>query len=83
MGPPLINERLLRSQMALQGISAKVLAQQLKTSTSTIYRRIKGKTAFTVPEIQTCVKTLSLDTDMACKIFFCSDFVLKDKTNEP
>ena len=68
-----IDRNLLRSQMVLRGVTCKDLADAQGWSMTTVYRKINGSVAFTVPEIQTCVKRLALDTETANAIFFNSD----------
>lgn len=70
MDGAMINRNLLKSQMTLRGITGKALADAQGWSSTTAYRKINGKVAFTAPEIQVCVELLSLDSDTASKIFF-------------
>lgn len=79
MDGAMINRNLLKSQMTLRGINGKALADAQGWSSTTAYRKINGKVAFTAPEIQVCVELLSLDSETASKIFFCRENVLKDK----
>ena len=67
-----INRNLLKSQMALRGISGKSLASAQGWSTTTVYRKINGSVAFTAPEIQICVELLTLDSEIAGRIFFAN-----------
>lgn len=70
MDGAMINRNLLKSQMTLHGITGKALADAQGWSTTTAYRKINGKVAFTAPEIEVCVELLSLDSETASKIFF-------------
>ena len=70
MDGAMINRNLLKSQMALRGVTAKALADAQSWSSTTTYRKINGKAAFTAPEIQVCVELLTLDSETAGKIFF-------------
>ena len=70
MDSVLINRNLLKAQMTLCGISTKAIADAQNWSMSTAYRKTTGKVAFTAPEIQVCVELLTLDSDIANKIFF-------------
>jgi len=70
MDGAIINSNLLKSQMVLRGVSAKDLATVQGWSASTVDRKINGKTAFTAPEIQSCVTLLQLDSETASQIFF-------------
>ena len=70
MDGAMINRNLLKSQMTLRGITGKALADAQGWSSTTAYRKINGKVAFTAPEIQVCVELLSLDSEIARQIFF-------------
>ena len=50
----MINTRLLQAHMVLNGVTAKDLADAQGWSVRNAYRKIKGETAFTVPEVQIC-----------------------------
>ena len=65
--------------MTLKGVTTKDLADAQGWSMSTAYRKITGKVAFTVPEVQLCKELLDLDAPTTNAIFFCGCFVLKDK----
>jgi len=73
MDGAIINTNLLKSKMALHGITAKDLAIAQGWSPATVNRKITGKTAFTAPEIQACVKLLDLDSATASAIFFAGN----------
>lgn len=73
MSGVLINTNLLKSQMTLRGITGKALADAQGWSLATAYRKINGKVAFTAPEIQSLVELLSLDSDIASRIFFAGE----------
>lgn len=81
MDGAMTNRNLLKSQMTLRGITGKALADAQGWSSTTAYRKINGKVAFTAPEIQVCVELLSLDSEIASQIFFCRQNVLKDKND--
>lgn len=70
MDGAMINRNLLKSQMTLRGVTGKALADAQGWSSTTAYRKINGKVAFTAPEIQVCVELLSLDSETASEIFF-------------
>ena len=70
MDGAMINRNLLKSQMTLRRITGKALADAQGWSSTTAYRKINGKVAFTAPEIQVCVELLSLDSEIASQIFF-------------
>lgn len=66
----MIDTRLLLSQMTLKGISTKDLADAQGWSMSTAYRKINGKVAWSIPELQTVKDLLDLDTATRDAIFF-------------
>jgi len=66
----MINSNLLKSQMVLRGVETSAFATAQGWSMTTAYRKLNGKVAFTVPEINICVELLSLDSDTANQIFF-------------
>jgi len=70
MDGAIIDSKLLKSQMALHGVSAKDLEKAQNWSPATTHRKINGKVAFKAPEIQACVELLGLDPITAGKIFF-------------
>lgn len=69
----MLNTRLLLAQMTLKGVTTKDLADALGCSMSTIYRKVNGKVAFTVPEVQRCAEFLALSVGIANEIFFAGD----------
>lgn len=69
----MIDTRLLLSQMTLKGISTKDLADAQGWSMSTAYRKINGKVAWSIPELQTVKDLLDLDTATRDAIFFAAD----------
>ena len=69
----MINTRLLQSQMTLKGVSTKDLADAQGWSMSTAYRKINGKVAFTIIEVQKCVDFLGLSAETASAIFFATE----------
>lgn len=69
----MINTRLLQAHMVLKGVTAKGLADAQGWSVRTANRKIKGETAFTVPEVQVCKDLLDLDPPTANAIFFAAD----------
>lgn len=69
----MINTRLLQAHMILKGITTKDFADAQGWSIRKAYRKIKGETAFTVPEVQLCKEFLDLDPPTANAIFFAVD----------
>lgn len=65
----MIDTRLLLSQMTLKGVSTKDLADAQGWSMSTAYRKINGKVAWSIPELQTVKDLLDLDTATRDAIF--------------
>ena len=69
----MINTRLLQAHMVLRGVTVKSLADAQGWSVRNAYRKIKGETAFTVPEVQICKELLALDPPTTNAIFFAAD----------
>ena len=69
----MINARLLQTDMVMQGVTVKSLADAQGWSVRNAYRKIKGETAFTVPEVQICKELLALDPPTTNAIFFAAD----------
>lgn len=59
--------------MTLKGVTTKDLADVQGWSMSTAYRKVTGRAAFTVPEVQLCKELLDLDTPATNAIFFAAD----------
>ena len=53
----MVETRMLRAYMTLKGVTTKDLADAQGWSMSTAYRKITGKVAFTVPEVQLLRRT--------------------------
>jgi len=70
MPDKMINSNLLKAQMTLCCVNSAALAKAQKWSSTTTYRKINGKVAFTAPEIQVCFELLMLDSKTANAIFF-------------
>lgn len=69
----MVETRMLRAHMTLKGVTTKDLADAQGWSMSTAYRKITGKVAFTVPEVQLCKELLDLDAPTTNAIFFVAD----------
>lgn len=69
----MINTRLLRAHMVLRDVSIKALADAQGWSIRTAQRKVKGESAFTVPEVQICQELLTLDPPTTREIFFAAD----------
>lgn len=65
----MVETRMLRAHMTLKGVTTKDLADAQGWSMSTAYRKITGKVAFTVPEVQLCKELLDLDAPTTNAIF--------------
>lgn len=63
-----MNKYKLEEEMKKQGISKEKMCSELGISRSAFYRKCKGKTQFTLEEIQAIVKLLKLDSPV--DIFF-------------
>lgn len=69
----MINTRVLQSQMTLKGVSTKDLADAQGWSMSTTYRKVNGKSAWSVLELQKVKDFLALSVDLMNTIFFAGD----------
>ena len=69
----MINTRMLQSQMTLKGVSTKALADAQGWSMSTTYRKVNGKSAWSVLELQKVKDFLALSVDLMNAIFFAGD----------
>lgn len=69
----MLDTRLLQAHMVLKGVTTKTFADAQGWSLRKAYRKIKGETAFTVPEVQVCKDLLELDPPTANAIFFAAD----------
>lgn len=65
-----MNINLLMSQLALKGKKVTDIASMLSISKTAIYRKFKGDSDFTRQEISKMIEYLSIDTELAMKIFF-------------
>lgn len=65
----MVKTQILRAHMTLKGVTTKGLADAQGWSMSTAYRKITGKVAFTVPEVQLCKELLELDAPTTNEIF--------------
>ena len=69
-GDKLFDERRLRAQLVLKGMTLKELADRLKMNESTLYRKMKDDGAFSREEINTMIDILDIEDPMA--IFFAN-----------
>lgn len=65
-----MNTNLLKSQIVLNNMSVEDVVEKLDISKSAYYRKLKGNTEFTRKEINSLIKLLNLDVNLAMKIFF-------------
>jgi len=64
------SKKALRIKMYSSTCTVKELSQVLGLSTSAFYRRLNGKTQFTVQEMLKCVEHLGLTEEERDEIFF-------------
>ena len=69
----MLNAAALRAKMADRSCSAKDFSESLGLSKSAFYRRLSGKSFFTVPEVLLCEKLLGLTSDERDRIFFADE----------
>lgn len=71
-----MNKDKLEHEMKREGISKARMCEELGISRSAFYRKCRGKSQFTLEEIQAITRLLHLDSPMS--IFFDEKSVLKD-----
>ena len=67
----MFDERRLRAQLALKGMTVKELAEKLDMNESTFYRKVKDDGAFSRKEINAMIDILEIDNPML--IFFTNE----------
>jgi hypothetical protein len=65
-----LNSSLLRSQLAICGMSDEAFANAERWTLSTAQKKISGLIPFSFSEIMACVSILALDFHMSNQIFF-------------
>lgn len=68
-----MNTRALKAQMALHGLTAQALCEQIGMNPSSFYRKISEKVEFTQGEISAIAKALHMDKDTICAVFFADE----------
>lgn len=68
-----MNVNILKSKIALKGITIDELAEQIGISKTAMYRRLNGKNSFKANEIMSMKKILSLNVDELNDIFFTEE----------
>lgn len=71
-----MNSKALYDAMKAKGIQVGKMCELLNMSRSAFYRKTRGKSEFTLGEIQKICEVLNLSSPIG--IFFCSSSVLKD-----
>ena len=61
---------LLKGKLMTKGITLKALAQHMGISYIALYRKMRGTSSFTVPEIKTISELLGLTAEEMNYIFF-------------
>lgn len=67
----MFNEKLLKAQMVLKGVSNKELSEALGINESTLYRKIKADGNFNREEIKTIISVLDIENPY--DIFFAEE----------
>ncbi len=75
-----MNDEKLRDEMRKAKITISGMCNVLGISRSAFYRKCKGKSEFTLPEVQKIVDVLKLDSPM--EIFFASKVSQKTPAKE-
>jgi transcriptional regulator with XRE-family HTH domain len=65
-----VDGNLLRKLMAAKGFGVTELARECKISASALYRKVGGKTAFTVREAEALAEALAMAPEERARIFF-------------
>lgn len=68
-----MNRNRLKAALLIRGYGIEYLADVLKVSVSSIYRRMNGDVQFTVEEVKKVAAALSLSDDEVMQIFFTPD----------
>lgn len=66
----MINQNLLKSKIALSGLSSKEVAQKICMPYQNFSKRKAGKIEFTAKEIKAIKEALNLTNDDVAEIFF-------------
>lgn len=69
----MLDKKLLQAHMILKGVTTKDFADAQGWSLRKAYRKINGRTAFTVPEVRLCKELLELDPPTVNAIFFAPE----------
>lgn len=64
-----VNMRLLRAKMLEKDVSVAAMASACGIDKSTLYKRMRGDTQFTMGEIQAIMKRLELSSEDVTRIF--------------
>lgn len=67
----MFDERRLRAQLVLRGMTVKELAEKLNMNESTFHRKVKADGAFSRQEINDMIDILGIDNPM--EIFFADE----------
>lgn len=67
-----VNAQRLKAAMVLRNFNAERLAKEIGISESALYKKMSGKTDFTLPEVRAIERALVLDIKVSRAIFFDS-----------
>lgn len=65
-----MDTKLLKAKMVLAGKTVKTLCEETGMAESTFYKKLRGVTEFTKPEIEMIAKSTKMTPDEMLKIFF-------------
>jgi len=68
-----MNVNILKSKIALKGITIEELAEQIGISKTAMYRRLNGRNSFKANEIKSMKSILCLNMDELNAIFFTDE----------
>ena len=74
----MLNDKLLRSYITLQGYYNKDCAKRLGISECSFYKKLTGKTEFKASEIQKLAQFLEIPDTHIMEIFFAEDVDRKE-----
>lgn len=68
----LINTNKLKGKIVENGLNVEALAHQMELDITTVYRKIRGESDFTVREVSEIASILKLSEDDLTAIFFAN-----------
>lgn len=66
----MINIKMLKAEMLMKDIKIPILAEKIGIDKTTFYRKISGKSDFTISEIYKIIDELKISNEKIVDIFF-------------